>query len=240
MRINDKILLENIEDYFNHKGLSPHLIDDIKEKVITDIKNSEKKDQDYIEYKRKSPAQIILMIQRNLFALQMNPVIFFILNFILISYLYDKQYVQFQAITGMSLFYCLVIFPMTIVVYLRVSQKNYLRSNKIEMIMGTIIAIISLLLIILQAFNITWGVIPMKKKNFGHQFFFFIGIILVIAGIFYKRLEFSGIGLLFCQKTLDAMIHNPQSAQTFSLIIWILLVVLVIYFTIRLSSRTRL
>ena len=74
------------------------------------------------------------MIQRNLFALQMNPVIFFILNFILISYLYDKQYVQFQAITGMSLFYCLVIFPMTIVVYLRVSQKNYLRSNKIEMI----------------------------------------------------------------------------------------------------------
>ena len=53
MRINDKILLENIEDYFNHKGLSPHLIDDIKEKVITDIKNSEKKDQDYIEYKRK-------------------------------------------------------------------------------------------------------------------------------------------------------------------------------------------
>ncbi|WP_187396242.1 hypothetical protein [Staphylococcus aureus] len=238
MRINDKILLENIEDYFNHKGLSPHLIDDIKEKVITDIKNSEKKDQDYIEYKRKSPAQIILMIQRNLFALQMNPVIFFILNFILISYLYDKQYVQFQAITGMSLFYCLVIFPMTIVVYLRVSQKNYLRSNKIEMIMGTIIAIISLLLIILQAFNITWGVIPIT--NFGHQLFFFIGIILVIAGIFYKRLEFSGIGLLFCQKTVDAMIHNPQSAQTFSLIIWILLVVLVIYFTIRLSSRTRL
>ncbi|HCV0435419.1 TPA: hypothetical protein OVM01_001897 [Staphylococcus aureus] len=238
MRINDKILLENIEDYFNHKGLSPHLIDDIKEKVITDIKNSEKKDQDYIEYKRKSPAQIILMIQRNLFALQMNPVIFFIINFILISYLYDKQYVQFQAITGMSLFYCLVIFPMTIVVYLRVSQKNYLRSNKIEMVMGTIIAIISLLLIILQAFNITWDVIPIT--NFGHQFFFFIGIILVIAGIFYKRLEFSGIGLLFCQKTVDAMIHNPQSAQTFSLIIWILLVVLVIYFTIRLSSRTRL
>ncbi len=67
------------------------------------IKNYEKKDQDYIEYKRKSPAQIILMIQRNLFALQMNPVIFFIINFILISYLYDKQYVQFQAITWNSI-----------------------------------------------------------------------------------------------------------------------------------------
>ncbi|MBE5667262.1 hypothetical protein HU002_10215 [Staphylococcus sp. SS251] len=237
MRTNDKILLDNIEDYFNHKGLSPHLIDDIKEKVNTDIKNSEEQDQDYIEYKGKSPAQIILMIQRNLFALQLNPVIFFILNFILISYLYDKQYVQFQAITGMSLFYCLVIFPMTIVVCLRVSKKNYLRSNKLEMIMGTIIAIISLFLIVLQAFNVTWGIIPIT--NYGHQFFFFVGIILVIAGIFYKHLEFSGIGLLFCQKTIDAMIHNPQTAQVFSLIIWVLLVILVIYFTIRLSSRTR-
>lgn len=237
MRINDKILLDNIEDYFNHKGLSPHLIDDIKEKVNTDIKNSEKRDQNYIEYKGKSPAQIILMIQRNLFALQLNPVIFFILNFILISYLYDKQYVQFQAITGMSLFYCLIIFPMTIVVCLRVSKKNYLRSNKLEMIMGTVIAIISLFLIVLQAFNIAWGVIPIT--NFGHQFFFFVGIILVIVGIFYKHLEFSGIGLLFCQKTIDAMIHNPQTAQVFSLIIWMLLVILVIYFTIRLSSRTR-
>lgn len=237
MRINDKILLDNIEDYFNHKGLSPHLIDDIKEKVNTDIKNSEKQDQDYIEYKGKSPAQIILMIQRNLFALQLNPVIFFILNFILISYLYDKQYVQFQAITGMSLFYCLIIFPMTIVVCLRVSKKNYLRSNKLEMIMGTVIAIISLFLIVLQAFNVAWGVIPIT--NFGHQFFFFVGIILVIVGIFYKHLEFSGIGLLFCQKTIDAMIHNPQTAQVFSLIIWMLLVILVIYFTIRLSSRTR-
>lgn len=238
MRINDKILLENIEDYFNHKGLSPHLIDDIKEKVNTDIKNSEKQDQDYIEYKGKSPAQIILMIQRNLFALQLNPVIFFILNFILISYLYDKQYVQFQAITGMSLFYCLIIFPMTIVVCLRVSKKNYLRSNKLEMIMGTVIAIISLILIVLQAFNVTLGIIPIT--NFGHQFFFFVGIILVIVGIFYKHLEFSGIGLLFCQKTIDAMIHNPQTAQVFSLIIWMLLVILVIYFTIRLSSRTRI
>ena len=41
--------------------------------------------------------QIILIIQRNLFGLQTNPVIFFIMNFILISYLYDKQYVPFQA-----------------------------------------------------------------------------------------------------------------------------------------------
>ena len=31
MRTNDKVLLENINDYFSHKGMSPNLIDDIKE-----------------------------------------------------------------------------------------------------------------------------------------------------------------------------------------------------------------
>ena len=33
MRVNDKVLLENINDYFTHKGLSPNLIDDIKDKL---------------------------------------------------------------------------------------------------------------------------------------------------------------------------------------------------------------
>lgn len=238
MRTNDKVLLENIEDYFNHKGLSPNLIDDIKEKIRLDIKNSEFKDQDYIEYRQKSPAQIILMIQRNLFALQLNPIVFFIINFLMISYLYDKQYVQFQAITGMSLFYCLIIFPITIIIYSRIAQKNYLRSNKIEMIIGIIVAAISFILIVLHAFGINWSIILITQ--YGHQFFFFVGIILVIVGIFFKRLEFSGIGLLFCQKTIDAMIQNPSIAQFFSVIIWILLVALVIYFTIKLSSRTKL
>ena len=33
MRVNDKVLIENINDYFTHKGLSPNLIDDIKGKL---------------------------------------------------------------------------------------------------------------------------------------------------------------------------------------------------------------
>lgn len=238
MRTNDKILLENIEDYFNHKGLSPNSIDDIKEKIRHDIKKSEKQDLDYIEYRKKSPAQIILMIQRNLFALQLNPLVFFILNFLLISYLYDKQYVDFQAITGISLFYCVIIFPITIFIYVRVAQKNYLRSNNFEMFIGIIVAAISLILIVMNAFNVTWGIIPIT--NYGHQFFFFVGIILVISGVFFKRLVFSGIGLLFCQKTIDSMIQNPNIAQILSLAIWIILVVLVVYFTIKLSSITRI
>ncbi|RIM73873.1 hypothetical protein BU594_03530, partial [Staphylococcus arlettae] len=93
MRVNDKVLVENINDYFTHKGLSPNLIDDIKEKLKKDFRKSEEQNQDYIEYRGKSPAEIILTIQRNLFTLQLNPIVFFILNFIVISYLYDKQYV---------------------------------------------------------------------------------------------------------------------------------------------------
>ena len=86
MRVNDKVLVENINDYFTHKGLSPNLIEDIKEKLKKDFQKSEAKDEDYIEYRRKSPAEIILTIQRNLFTLQLNPIIFFIVNFILLSY----------------------------------------------------------------------------------------------------------------------------------------------------------
>ena len=237
MRTNDKVLLENINDYFSHKGMSPNLVDDIKEKFRSDIKKSEEKDRDYIEYRGKSPAQLILTIQRNLFALQLNPVIFFIINFILISYLYDKQYVPFQAITGISLFYCLVIFPLTIILYIRIARKNYLYSNKFEMWVGIAVAIISLILIIMQGFHFNWAIIPISV--YGHQVVFFGGIILVLIGTFFKRLEFVGVGLLFCQKTIDAMIPKPQIAQFFSLAIWIILVVLIIFYTIKLSARTR-
>ena len=93
MRPNDKILLENIDDYFTHKGLPSNIIDDIEEKYRHDLAKSEAKNEDYIEYRGKSPAQIILTIQRNIFGLQINPAIFFIINFVLISYLYDKQFV---------------------------------------------------------------------------------------------------------------------------------------------------
>ena len=66
-------MLRYINDYFTHKGLSPNLIDDIKDKLKRDFHKSEAQDQDYIEYRSKSPAEIILTIQRNLFTLQLNP-----------------------------------------------------------------------------------------------------------------------------------------------------------------------
>ena len=186
-------------------------------------------------YKRQ--AQIILTIQRNLFGLQLNPVVFFIVNFVLISYLYDKQYVPFQAATAISIFYCIIIFPLSIVINLRVERKKYLYSNRTEILIGYSIAIIALVLIIMRAFNFTWGIIPITM--YSHQFVFFVGIILGLAGVFFKKLEYTVIGLLFCQKTIDAVITNPEIAQIFSLLIWIFIVVLIIFYTIRLSSRTK-
>ena len=225
MRTNDKVLLENINDYFSHKGMAPNLIDDIKENLRNDLKRSESKDEDYLDYRGKSPAQIILIIQRNLFGLQTNPVIFFIMNFILISYLYDKQYVPFQAATAISIFYCIIIFPLSIFINIRIDKKKFLYSNRFEMILGYIVAIIALILIIMRAFNLNWGIIPITI--YSHQVVF-IGIILSLIGVFLK-IEYT-IGLLFCQKTIDAVVTKPEIAQIISLIIWIMIVALIVLY----------
>ncbi|GGB86611.1 MULTISPECIES: hypothetical protein [Staphylococcus] len=235
MRVNDKVLVENINDYFTHKGLSPNLIDDIKGKLKKELKKSEAQDLDYIEYRRKSPAEIILTIQRNLFTLQLNPIVFFIINFILLSYLYDKQYVPFQAATGLSIFYCLIILPISIFIYLRIDWKNYLYSNKFERIIGLSVAAVALILVFAHAFGFDLGIVAVTI--YAHQFVFFVGIIFSISGIYFRRLEFTGIGLLFCQKTIDAMISNPIVTQIASIVIWVLLLIVIIYYTIRISSR---
>ncbi len=235
MRVNDKVLIENINDYFTHKGLSPNLIDDIKGKLKKELKKSEAQDLDYIEYRKKSPAEIILTIQRNLFTLQLNPIVFFIINFILLSYLYDKQYVPFQAATGLSIFYCLIILPISIFIYLRIDWKNYLYSNKFERVIGLSVAAAALILVFAHAFGFNLGIVAVSL--YAHQFIFFVGIIFSISGIYFKRLEFTGIGLLFCQKTIDAMISNPVITQIAYIVIWVLLLIVIIYYTIRISSR---
>ncbi|MGX0100427.1 hypothetical protein ACUXGJ_001800 [Staphylococcus cohnii] len=235
MRVNDKVLIENINDYFTHKGLSPNLIDDIKGKLKKELKKSEAQDLDYIEYRKKSPAEIILTIQRNLFTLQLNPIVFFIINFILLSYLYDKQYVPFQAATGLSIFYCLIILPISIFIYLRIDWKNYLYSNKFERVIGLSVAAAALILVFAHAFGFNLGIVAVSL--YAHQFIFFVGIIFSISGVYFKRLEFTGIGLLFCQKTIDAMVSNPVITQIASIVIWVLLLIVITYYTIRISSR---
>ena len=146
------------------------------------------------------------------------------MNFILISYLYDKQYVPFQAATTISIFYCIIIFPLSIFINIRIDKKKFLYSNRFEMILGYIVAIIALILIIMRAFNLNWGIIPITI--YSHQVVF-IGIILSLIGVFLK-IEYT-IGLLFCQKTIDAVVTKPEIAQIISLIIWIMIVALIVF-----------
>ncbi|OHR60507.1 hypothetical protein [Staphylococcus sp. HMSC061G12] len=235
MRPNDKILLENISDYFNYKGIAPNMIDDIKEKLRQDLPKSEAHDVDYIEYRKKASAEIILTIQRNLFGLQLNPILFFIINFLLISYLYDKQFVPFQAATGLSLIYCLIIFPITVFVYFRIVRKNYLYSNKAEVMIGIGIVIVAAILVALHGLNIDLGVIVVTK--YAHIFVFFFGLIMAGLGLYYKRFEFTGVGLLLAQKTIDAVILDPNIAQIGTIIIWVLILAVIIFYSIKLSTR---
>ena len=51
------------------------------------------------------------------------------------------------------------------------------------MILGYIVAIIALILIIMRAFNLNWGIIPITI--YSHQVVF-IGIILSLIGVFLK------------------------------------------------------
>ena len=50
------------------------------------------------------------------------------------------------------LLYC--DFPITIILYTRIARKNYLYSNKYEMWVGIVIAIIALILVIMQGFHL--------------------------------------------------------------------------------------
>ncbi|MGV3243315.1 hypothetical protein [Staphylococcus sp. 11261D007BR] len=238
MRTNDRVLLENVEDYLSYKGISSNLIDDVKESLRKDIQKSEKENMDYIEYRQKSPAEIILTIQKNIFTLQFNPIVFFIINFILISYLYDKQLVAFGAATGLSIIYMVVILPISILIYSRIMKKNYLYRNKMESYAGLVLAIVAVVLILLNAFDVNLGIYIVSLYT--HIVVAIIGIAIVFYGLYVKRLEYTGTGLLFVQKTIDAVILDNQIAQLVSIAIWIMILILIIFYTIELSSRKRL
>ena len=118
---------------------------------------------------------------------------------------------------------------------MRIDWKNYLYSNKFERIIGLSVAAVALILVFAHAFGFDLGIVAVTI--YAHQFVFFVGIIFSISGIYFRRLEFTGIGLLFCQKTIDAMISNPIVTQIASIVIWVLLLIVIIYYTIRISSR---
>ncbi|WP_281191808.1 hypothetical protein [Staphylococcus felis] len=235
MRANDRVLLDNVEDYLTYKGISPNLIDDVKESLRKDIQKSEKENIDYIEYRQKSPAEIILTIQKNIFTLQFNPVVFFIINFILMSYLYDKQLVSFGAATGLSIVYMVVILPISVLIYSRIMKKNYLYRNKMESYTGVILAIMAIIVILMNAYDLDLGIYVITR--YAHILVFIIGFCIAFYGLYTKRLEYTGMGLIFLQKTVDAVIWDGQIAQLVSIAIWIMILIFIIFYTIELSSR---
>ncbi|RZH99494.1 hypothetical protein EIG99_13750, partial [Staphylococcus condimenti] len=93
------------------------------------------------------------------------------------------------------------------------------------------------ILVGVHAFDIDLGILVVTK--YAHIFVFFAGIIISIAGLYFKRLDFTGIGLLLTQKTIDAVIVNPNAAQIGTVIIWLLILAVIIYYSIRLSTRDK-
>src|SRR5699024_11422435 len=122
-----------------------------------------------------------------------NPIVFFIINFILLSYLYDKQYVPFQAATGLSIFYCLIILPISIFIYLIIDWKNYLYSNKFERIIGLSVAAVALILVFAHVFIFDLGIVAVT--SYAHHFVCFVGIIFSVSAIYIRCIESTGRGL---------------------------------------------
>src|SRR5699024_1919941 len=116
-----------------------------------------------------------------------------------------------------------------------IDWKNYLYSNKFERIIGLSVAAVALILAFAHAFGFDLGIVAVT--TYAHQCVFFVGIIFSISGIYFSRLEFTGIGLLFWQNTIDAMSSNPIGTQIASIVIWVLLLIAIISYTIRISYR---
>ncbi|MCS4486511.1 hypothetical protein [Staphylococcus americanisciuri] len=235
MRENDRELLERVEQYLIAKGITPRVIGDVKENLRKDIQKSEQQNMDYIAYRQKSTAEIVLTIQKNLFIMNFNPVVFFMINFILIAYLYSKQLVPFGAVTGLFIVYVVAVLPMSILVYLRIKHKSYLYQNKSERYLGLVLAFGALVLILMHTFDITLGIHIVTQ--YAHIGVAVIGVFITIYGIYHRHFENTGIGLLLLQKTIDIIVPDTQLAQYISIALWIMLLVMIIIYTINLSSN---
>ncbi|AVQ34207.1 hypothetical protein C7J88_08545 [Staphylococcus muscae] len=235
MRENDRELLKRVEAYLSDQGVSPNAISDIKESLRRDIQKSEQKNIDYTTYRQKSTAEILLTIQKNLFIMHFNPVVFFVINFIMIAYLYSKQLVPFGAVTGLFILYVFVILPISILVYYRVRNKNYLYHNQSERYLGVLLAVGAFVLMLMHTFDVTLGIHVVT--HYAHMAVAIAGLIITMYGLYRQHYEHTGIGLLLLQKTIDIIVPDAQIAQYLSITLWIMLLVMIIIYTIDLSSN---
>ncbi|UXR69874.1 hypothetical protein MUA26_01650 [Staphylococcus sp. IVB6246] len=235
MRENDRELLKYVEMYLTDQGVAPKVIGDVKESLRKDIQKSEEQNIDYTAYRQKSVAEILLTIQKNLFIMHFNPVVFFVINFIMIAYLYHKQLVPFGAVTGLFILYMLVILPISALIYLRIKHKNYLYHNMSERYLGLFLAVASFVLILMHTFDMTLGIHVVTQ--YPHIAVAMIGMVITVYGLSRRHYEYTGIGLLFLQKTIDIIVPDSQIAQYISIALWIMLLVMIIIYTIDLSSN---
>ncbi|MGR6109198.1 hypothetical protein ACU4EV_14600, partial [Staphylococcus aureus] len=130
MRPNNEVLLENVNDYLQHVGILPKQIDKVQHSLKKDMKKSDEKDIDYAEYRHKSHAEILQIVERNIVIVNYNPILFYILNFLLMAYLFDKKLIPFSAVTGLYIFYFVVILSISLVIYIIIKKHSYLYPNQ--------------------------------------------------------------------------------------------------------------
>ena len=101
------------------------------------------------------------------------------------------------------------------------------------MILGYIVAIIALILIIMRAFNLNWGIIPITI--YSHQVVFYRYYTKLDRCLFKNRVH---NWFIILSKTIDAVVTKPEIAQIISLIIWIMIVALIVFIQLNYHQRT--
>ncbi|WP_301421074.1 hypothetical protein [Mammaliicoccus lentus] len=235
MRPNNTVLLENVNDYLQHVGVLPERIDKVQHSLKKDMKKSDEKEVDYAEYRHKSHAEILQIIQRNLAIVSYNPVLFYTLNFLLFAYLLDKKLVLFSAVTGLYVLYVIFILTISLGVYLTIKRNSYLYPNKKLMITNITVFGIGLILCILKIFNLNLGIYVLPLVIF--QAIFVIGLMLLIFAIFLRKLEVAAMGFIVLQKTISSVTTNETIIMSVTIASWAIILMIILFFVMRYSTR---
>ncbi|MGK4468059.1 hypothetical protein [Mammaliicoccus sciuri] len=235
MRPNNNVLLENVNDYLQHVGVLPKQIDKVQHSLKKDMKKSDEKDIDYAEYRHKSHAEILQIIERNIVVVNYNPIIFYTLHFLLLAYLFDKKLIPFNAVTGLYIFYFVIILSISLVIYLIIKKHSYLYPNQKLMMTNIFLFSIGIVLSMLKIFNVTLGMYVLPLQVF--QAIFGIGIILVILAIFMKKFEVGAMGLAVIQKTIASITMNETVIMIVTFASWSIILVIILYFVMMYSTR---
>lgn len=238
MRSNNKVLLENTNDYLEHIGAVPEQIEDVKKALKKDMKKSDEKDVDYAEYRHKSHAEILQIIERNLVIVSYNPIIFYTLNFLLFAYLFDKKLIPFSAVTGLYFTYFIFILIVSMIIYATIKNNSYLYRNQKLILMNIFLFTLGIVLCLLKVFNITLGVHLVPMEIF--HVMFTIGVLLCFVSIFIKKPEVTAMGLIVIQKTIASITQNETIIMTVTFVSWFIIMLIIIYFVMRYSNKRSL